>query len=229
LYTVSAAIQDSSRLVQLRLERNVLPFVRQLAQQPSFTQVPLGVLLSDLATALARAGRGHEAFVLVAALPASLATSSAIRVGEQLMLTNDYSQQAPLDSFLRAYQQRQIRYPLETANSAIALLYWRLDKTRKDKRHADSERMTNILIREGRALTQEYGPTQMCKGRSLGDDSYQAKLAVPAYQPEHLRQACFNTILAALTRLKVAQPNDGWKEYDEKILTRPADYGEVKN
>jgi hypothetical protein len=229
LYDVSAALYSADRLAQFRPEREVLPFARQLARQPEFTQVPLRVLLSDLAAALARVGRGHEAFALVAALPVSLATSSAIRVGEQLMLTDDHRQLAPLDSFLRAYQQRQIRHPLETANSAIAVLYWRLDKTRNDKLHAASERTVNSLIREGRPLTQRDGPTQLCKGRSLGDNSYQARLAVPTYQPEHLRQASFNMILTALAHRNIARPNDGWKEYEEKRLMQPNDYNGRRN
>jgi hypothetical protein len=225
LYTVSAALQDSGRLARLQPERKVLPFVHQLARQPGFAYGPLKILLSDLATALAGAGRGHEAFALAAALPGSLATSSAIRVGEQTMLlTNDHRQQAPLDSFLGVYQQRQVRNPLGTANSAIALLYWRLDQITNSQRHPEAERIANSLIREGRALTQENGPAQMCKGRSLADDSYQARLDVPTYQPEHLRQGCFNQILTALAHLRVAKPHDGWKEYDEIILMQPADY-----
>jgi hypothetical protein len=222
LYTVSAALQDSARLAQLRPARDMLPFVRQLAQQPGFAQVPLRVLLSNLAAALARAKRGREAFVLAKALPAPLATISAIRVGEQAMLLNDRSQQASLDSFLLAYQHRLRQSPLEAANSVIALYYWQFDKD--SRLHSSFQQTVTTLIREGRPSTQEDGPTNMCKGRSLADDSYHATLDVPAYQSERLRQRYFNTILTGLAHLKTAKPGDGWREYDEVQLLSPADY-----
>jgi hypothetical protein len=222
LYTVSAALQDSTVLAQLRLARDVLPFVRQLAQQPSFAQVPLRVLLSDLAAALARARRGREAFALASVLPAPLATISAIRVGEQAMLINDRSQQASLDSFLLVYQHQIKQHPREAANSVIALPYWQSDKN--SRLHNSFQQTVLTLMREGRLATRQQGPTNICKGRSLADDSYRATLDVPTYQSEHLRQSYFNTILTGLAHLRTSNPNDGWREYDTTQLLTPADY-----
>jgi hypothetical protein len=222
LYTISAALQDSAQLARLQLARDVLPFVRQLTQQPSFTQVPLGVLLSNLATALAHARRGRDAWALAHALPAAWPTISAIRVGEQAMLLGDQRQQASLDSFLLVYQRQLERSPLEAANSVIALLYWRLGQT--DQLHSGFRQTVTTIIREGRSSTQEDGPNNMCKGHSLADDSYQAMRDVPVYQSESLRQFYFNTILTGLAHLNTPSPRAGWQEYDDTVLLQPADY-----
>lgn len=138
------------------------------------------------------------------------------------MFRNDRSQQAPLDSFLLAYQPQLMHYPLEVPNSIIALFYW---LPGNDKRlYASFQQTVTTLIREGRPATQQDGPANMCKGRTLADDSYQAKLAVPLYQSEGLRQGYFNSILTGLAHLKTTRPGDGWREYDEVQLLRPADY-----
>ena len=215
LYSVSAALQDESRLRHLSLEQNILPFVQQLAQQPSFAQVPLQVALSDLATALAQVGRVQDAFRLAAALPTPLPTITKIRAGEQLMLTNNQRAQAPLDSFLVAYQRTARQQPAEVAGSSIRLFYW----SSSQHRHGQSfEQTADFLIREGSPAIRETGFFSIAIGRSLADNSYQALLDAPAYAPEEQRQRYFNSILAGLAHLKTTRPGDGWYAYDDLVL-----------
>ncbi len=220
LYKVSAALQDSVRLRQFRLSAAELRFVQALDQQPNFVQVPLQLALSDLATALAHARRWPEAWALARLLPVPMPTITALRVGEQAMLLNDRHQQAALDSFLVVYQQGIIQHPLKAANSVIPLLYWQTDET--SSRAEEFSTFATLLMREGRAETQQAGPVGMCRGRSLADHSYQARRDVPTYQAARLRQSCFTAILASLAHRN--NPGKGWREYDEKVLTRPTNY-----
>ena len=222
LYRVSAAVQDSSRLRQFKLGAADWQLVRALNQQPDFAQVPLQLALSDLATALAGARRGAEAWALARRLPAPLPTITAIRVGEQVMLHNDRSQQAALDSFLVAYQQAISPHPLLAANSVIPLLYWQPAETSHQAK--DFRSFATLLMQEGRPETQQTGPVGMCRGRTLADHSYQAQRDVPTYQAERFRQSCYTAIVAGLAHLETSQPGDGWREYDEKVLLKPTNY-----
>jgi hypothetical protein len=237
LYTILAALQDTTLLRQLRVQRDIVPFIRHyLAQQPGYVQLPVRLALSDLAAALSYAGRMTEAWAIVAVLPGPLAKATAIRVGEQAMLVNNRSQSAKLDSFLVAYLNHEAQQPLKVANSILPLLYWQFEKTScweegvqgattfpiRERRGIHG--IATFLVREGRPATQQTGPSYMCKGRSLADNSFGAMLDVPDYQSERLRQGYYNTILVGLAHLRVAKPGDGWREYDEKMLLKPADY-----
>jgi hypothetical protein len=221
LYAVSAALQDTAKLRSFRMGTPEWQFVRHLREQPAFVQVPLQLLLSDLATALAQVRRGREAFALAQALPAPLPTITAIRIGEQAMLRNDRSQQATLDSFLTEYQRQIEPHPLKVANSVMPLLYWQPNEQRGEA--VEFRDFATFLIREGRPATQQAGPVNMCRGRALADHSYQAQRDIPTYQSQRLRQSCFTTILASLAHLK-SQPGDGWREYDDKVLLNPTNY-----
>ena len=220
LYKVSAALQDSVQLRQLQLTSAELQLAHQLTWQPSFLQVPLQLVFSDLATAQAQAGRWSQAWALARILPAPLPTITAIRVGEQAMLLKDRSQQAILDSFLTAYQRGTGQHPLKAANSIIPLLYWQPNEGTSQAE--DFRDFATYLMQEGRPETQRTGPVGMCRGRSLADHSYQARRDVPTYQAERLRQSCFTAILASLAHLN--SPGSGWREYDDKVLLTPANY-----
>jgi hypothetical protein len=238
LYKVSATLQDSARLrqfQQFQLSAAEQRLAYQLTRQPGFAQVPLQLAFSDLATALAHVRRWPEAWTLARMLPTPLTTITALRMSEQAMLLSDHSQSARLDSFLLAYLNQGVEQPLKLANSGLPLLYWQFEKTGRweagkttatkslTQYGSGLDGIAAYLIREGRPATQAAGPVAMCRGRSLADDSYQAVRAIPVYQAERLRQSCFTAVLASLAHRK-NQPGDGWREYDEKVLTTVANY-----
>ncbi|MDF7814181.1 hypothetical protein [Hymenobacter sp. YC55] len=210
LYRVSAALQNEQQLRELTLKRDILPFLPQLTQQPRYAQEPLQVALTDLATALARAGRVPEAWQLAAALPAPLSTITHIRAGEQLMLTNNQGQLTRLDSFLLTYQQTVHQTPAMAVGSSISLFYWR-----HREQALEFAKTAAFLIQEGPTFIRQRGFYSMAIGRSLADQSYQALRDAPAYTPEDERQLYFNCVLTGLAHLKIARPNDGWQDYDD--------------
>ena len=223
LLAVATAIQDSGRLRQLPLAGQVLPFIRrQLPSQPKFAQVPFQVLFSDLATALARAGRVPEAFAVADALGGAMATITKIRASEQAMLTDNQQHQALLDGFLGRYQRQLRQKPLSAASSAIALLEWR---PYSDTRHAPAfDSLASFLTKESNSVVRKIGLRAICKGRSLAGQAYQARQAIPTYEPERQRQSYFNNILISLAHRHTTAPSDGWYEYDEQNLRYPVDY-----
>ncbi|UOG77329.1 hypothetical protein MTX78_23160 (plasmid) [Hymenobacter tibetensis] len=215
LYTISAALRDKDRLRQLKLEQDILPFVRQLGRQPLFSQVPLQVALSDLATALAHTGRVQEAFMLATALPAPLPTITKIRAGEQVMFTNNQREQARLDKFLTAYQRLVQQKPAAAAGSSISLFYWRPHKRRKE----DSLEQTAVfLTRETIPPDEASNLHYMAIGRSLADNSYQAVQDAPVYTQQNEQQLYFDLILTGLAHLHTTRPDDGWHTYDDFVL-----------
>ncbi|RZJ88084.1 MAG: hypothetical protein EOO60_11500 [Hymenobacter sp.] len=216
LLTISAALQDSVKMQHLRLRPDVLAFVKQIPQQPAFCRLPLQMLFLDLAVALAQTGRVAEAFALADLLRTPLATTTKIRLGERLMLTNNTSHQARLDGFLAQYCQQMNARPLLAAGSSIAVLCWRPYTDRSQD--TAFYKVAGLLIRESNDFVRATGVRSMCEGYTLADKSHQAVQEIPNYQSERLRQPYFNTILAALAHQHTT--SEGWYEYDNHLLER---------
>ncbi|GAB2943670.1 hypothetical protein GCM10027048_05470 [Hymenobacter coalescens] len=221
LFELEQALQSPAHLAALDVPRRVLPQVRLLPTQPAFAQVPLQMALSDVAAALARNGRPREAFELAAALPAPMNDATHIRIGEQLMMRDNREEKDRLDAFLDDYRRRLTPRPADAAASVLPLLYWRPYLFDSNTGFYD---FAALITKEGSGFAAQNGGFYMCKGRSLADDSYRAVQGIPAYEAEYRRQRYYNYVLAGLAHLKTARPNDGWREYDEKVLLRPADY-----
>ncbi len=217
LLTISAALQDSAKIQNLRLRPAILSLARQLPQQPAFCRLPLQLVCSDLAVALARIGRVADAFTLAECLSTPLATTTKLRIGEQLMLTNNLGHQARLDGFLAQYCRQVQPRPLLAAGSSIAVLCWRPYADRSQD--TTFYNVAGLLIREGKDFVRATGVRSMCEGYTLADKSDRARQEIPAYQSERLRQSYFNTILTGLAHLR-ATANDGWYEYDKRLLER---------
>ncbi|MGI4864436.1 MAG: ATP-binding protein [Janthinobacterium lividum] len=225
LLSVAATMQDSAKLSRISLTPSLLHFIRHLGQQPSFSQLPFQVSFSDLAAGLARIGRVRDAFAIAEALDRTTATITNIRIGEQLMLTNNQGHQARLDSFLVRYQkQNPSRQLAGAANSSVAVLCWRAYTD--NYRAADFYNFALLLVSEGNSFVQSNGALAVCKGQTMANKSYQAVQGLPAaYYSSRLRQPYYNTILAGIAHLNKPAASDGWYEYDMmQLVYSPVDY-----
>ena len=213
LLAVSEALQDSARLRRLRLTTQLHHFV-EVAVRGRKKDYRLPILYSNLATALAGAGRVQEALRLASWLGSALAVSTKLRIIEQAMLTSNQGYQAPLDSVLSDYSRRIERTPRVAAYNAFALLYWRpYPASPLDRRFSE----TAVTVAENLYLTNLS--LSRAVGYGLAGQSYRASQEVPSYQPRQQRLEHFNLLLLALAHRLAPAP--GWREYDRLALTTP--------
>ena len=213
LLTIAQALRDSASLGRLRLNAQLRRFV-QAAVRDKNKDYRCAILASNLATALAGAGRIAEALRLADWLGSALAVSTKLRIIEQAMLTGNRGYQAPLDSVLRDYSQRIARTPRVAAYNSFALLYWRpYPASPLDQRFSEAA----VTVAENLYLTNLS--LSRAVGYGLAGQSYRASQEVPSYQPQQQRLEHFNLLLLALAH-RLA-PTPGWREYDQLALSTP--------
>jgi hypothetical protein len=256
LLHLEETLQDHRRL---RDSAAIGRLTRQVARLPGIAHQfrwPLELAFSNLATALAYEGRVTQAYALANALgysgrntpargPADvlagpMRTITKIRVGEQLMLTNNRSEQAidSLNSSLSKYyayntskvswsflSDTEVRKRRPIAASIIPLYYWFQDDfnffVQLFLRHAGDNLSEAIDTNE---LSPATGLYAALKGYSLAGKAGDALHQIPAYESAHALQIDYNYILLGIAHRQTSRPNDGWREYDEAALTQPADY-----
>ncbi|MBF9222687.1 nSTAND1 domain-containing NTPase [Hymenobacter ruricola] len=216
LLTVSEALQDTAKLQRIRLTPALRRFLQEVDRQPRFCHDLLLVLFSDLAAALAHAGRTPEAFALAKQLDLWDEDPTQLRVAEQVLLTGRSVRPAQADSFLLSYGERIRLSPQTTPLNAFALFYSRSYLTTP---HAGQLRdIVNRLAEEVNA------PSLFCEraiGYTLAGQSHLAVREAPTYLPEQQRQMYFNNILVSLAHLHTQSHADGWHEYDHTMICGP--------
>ncbi|MGY3090505.1 energy-coupling factor transporter ATP-binding protein EcfA2 [Hymenobacter sp. UYAg731] len=235
LLTLAATLQSPIRLQRFTLTPALRSFIKNLPNQPAFSQEPWKVVLSDLATALAFVGRIPEAMELAGTLARPMATITKIRVAEQAMLTDNLNHQQLLDDFLEQYRRQVSRQPSGAGTSVIGVLCWRPYNNEKGSFNYDVSYnpgdvdfvlpdLASFLIREGNSTVHLRGQLAMCKGRSFGYTPYYARLDIPAYESQRVRQPYFNAVLLGVAHTEATTPGSGWREFDEVQLVYPKDY-----
>ena len=208
LLAVSAALQSSPRLARVQLTPGLRTFVQQLPKG-RYYYYPLQVLFSNLAVALAHAGRVADGFALAGLLDNWDATPTKLRLTEQMLLNGQTSQPSLADSFLLAYGKRVRRKPTVTPLNAFALFYSR------------GYLPTPSATRLAEEVDVPYLFCERAIGFSLAGQSYLAVREAPTNLPERLRQVYFNCILLSLAHLHTDSSADGWHEYDHSVLSGP--------
>ncbi len=217
LLAVASALQDSARLTRLRITPGLRAFIKQLPRQPEFAQDQFQILFSDLASALAHAGRTVEAFRLANWLDHWNANPARLRVAEQVLLSGRSLRAGLADSFLLAYARQLQSRPKTTPLNAFGLFY-STSYLRATQQATQLRYLVNHLAEEAEA------PNLFCEraiGYSLSEHSYLAMREAPTYLPEHQRQLYFNSILLSLAHLHAQTHLNGWHEYDHTMLSAP--------
>ena len=231
LLLLTETAQTHRLLTRPGLLARLRPGLRQLPGQPDFSKLALQVAFSDLATALAHAGRIADAFTLANSLGEPLTTITKIRACEQAMLSNNQQAEGLIDDFLRLYHQNTLApyagikglKPRLVSSNLLSVFYWRPYATDRHRQEylEMARQLVNFNNDERNAANELYAK---CIGYSLADECYVAKSQIPAYQSIGLEQIDYNYILLGWAHLKTTTPGDGWREYDEIELTTPADY-----
>ena len=249
LLTIEEAVQAHEQLrdssFTKKLVAELLPFARQLkagaAAPTPFMNEALVVAYSDLATAMAHEGQVAQAYALADAIdfsPAvavycnySLAIATRIRIGEQIMLTNNTDAKPLLDAFLKPYLKEnqaghinldRMHAPPNVAASILPVCFWRpTDTGQPDSIASISPSMTYTLDNE-QLMTGLYAPF---KGYGLAGKLNQARYEMEN-SPFRLEPSIrmLNYILLGYAHAVTYKLNDGWREYDEAELTLPSNY-----
>jgi hypothetical protein len=217
LLAVATALQDSAGLTRLRVGPGLHAFIGQLPQHPEFAGDQFQILFSDLASALAHAGRTPEAFRLASWLDHWNANPARLRAAEQVLLAGRTLRSGLADSFLLAYARQLQARPKTTPLNAFGLFYGRsyLSATAPAQ---------ELRTRVNRLAEEADVPNLFCEraiGYSLSGHSYRAVREAPTYLPEHQRQLYFNSILLSLAHLHAQTHLNGWHEYDHTMLSAP--------
>ncbi|MDO7852551.1 nSTAND1 domain-containing NTPase [Hymenobacter convexus] len=216
LLRLSAAIQDSARLHRVRLTPALRAYIHQVDQRHDFAHDNFQVLLSDLAVALAHAGREADAFALAGLLDKWDATPTRLRVAEQMLFTGYSVRQGLADSFLLAYGERVRRTPRITPLNAFALFYGR-----SYLRTPRAGQLRDLVNRLAEEVDVPYLFCERAIGYSLAGQSYLAVRETPTNLPEHQRQMYYNNILLSLAHIHAQSHLNGWHEYDHTFLSAP--------
>lgn len=177
----------------------------------------LKILFSDLASALAHAGRTPEAFRLASWLDHWNANPARLRAAEQVLLAGRTLRSGLADSFLLAYARQLQARPKTTPLNAFGLFYGR-------SYLSTGAPAQELRTRVNRLAEEADAPNLFCEraiGYSLSEHSYRAVREAPTYLPEHQRQLYFNSILLSLAHLHAQTHLNGWHEYDHTMLSGP--------
>ena len=199
--------------------------------------VPIAVAFSDLATAMAHEGRVAEGFALANSLKQFgylgewSVMPTTIRVGEQAMLTNNRQVQTQrlINKFLWEYLlEKKAGHVMEkndgsdVAASIFNLCFWRPSSDKPDSVSLIAPSLIYQLNGEG----LNTGLNAPFKAGGLADQVYLARqrLENSPFTLGNSRLRHISYILLGYAHLKARQTAQGWREYDEAELTRPADY-----
>jgi hypothetical protein len=236
LLRIESALQNHGRLhdsaTTRRLAVRMKPVLAKFARTEF--ELPLQIAFSDLATAVAREGRLAEAFDIAHALGEPLEMATKLRASEQAMLVDD--RRAKTGNLIADLSQEYVsgsdgKGPARNALSVPSLLitlpswgsgdagivWWYFQNLLFSLMGLDDINDSNNADTTDRLMAD-------CRGYGLTKIPGSAKEQIPDYTSTRSRQIYYNTILVGIAHLNDHRPNNGWREYDEAELTRPADY-----
>ncbi|MFD2718133.1 hypothetical protein ACFST9_05365 [Hymenobacter monticola] len=233
LLSIESALQNHSRLQDSVATHQLAARMKPALAKFSHTQfeLPLQIAFSDLAAAVAREGRLDEAFDIAHALGEPLEMATKLRAGEQAMLINDRRSKAfdrltALEQEYNAASSKQAsRSDFSTPAIVITLSYWTMGDVGAVGWYFENLFLSVLGYNEILSATNTSDWLMaVCRGYGLTNIPGSAKEQIPDYTSARSRQIYYNTILVGIAHLNDHRPNNGWREYDEAELTRPAEY-----